>query len=154
MITEHKESVGGQCKTETKETNGEARDEFRFMTFSCTNCTCKGQNRYQLDMGSYTTTRMTVFLKWRKKHPKKKSSKILFLKKKENQFSSNKKALKHFQLQVQTEWFVLQKQRNASVHCKRDTLYFQGIATGVMTGWHTNQIQQELLKTYIFHFHG
>lgn len=85
---------------------------------------------------------------------RKKSSKILFLKKKENHFSSNKKALKHFQLQVQTEWFVLQKQRSASVHCKRDTLYFQGIATGVMIGWHTNQIQQELLKTYIFHFHG
>lgn len=61
MIAEHEESVGGQGKTEIYETNGEAGDEFHFMTIFCTNCTCKGRNRHQLYMGNNTTARTTVF---------------------------------------------------------------------------------------------
>lgn len=58
MITE---SVGGQWKTGTHETNGEAGNEFCFKTIFCTNYKCKVRNRHQLYMGTNTPARMTVF---------------------------------------------------------------------------------------------
>lgn len=121
MIIEHKESVRRQWKTETHEPNGRVGDELRFMTIFCTNCTCKGRNRYHLITRSNTTARMAFFLnKGKSIQKKKKSSKILEA---ENQLSSNtRKAWQRFQLQGQTEWFVLEKPRGISIYCKRDTL--------------------------------
>lgn len=109
MITEHKSQLEYNRRLKHMKWTGKQRMNFTSWQSSI----LTGCAKAETDI-SNTTARMTV-LEMKEKSIQK--SLLKFLRQKNS--SNTRKALQHFQLQGQTDWFVIEKQRGISAYCKK-----------------------------------